>query len=153
MRKLRASHSCMRRLPKDCAALEEVDLYACRDLDADSWLPASSRSKLRVLNVGATTLRTLPAGLVAVEEVNVARCPALAACWLPADSRRCLCVLQADYSSLECVPENCCALEALYVSGCSALVPEWFISCPRYLRVLDLTRDCYLDEYCYVWLG
>lgn len=86
----------------------------------NGWLPNTSSSHLRQLDVRHTTLTArFPKGLRHLEVLNVSECSQLSS--LPTNSVASLRVLHADASALECLPSDMTALQTLSVEDCGQL--------------------------------
>ncbi|CAG9460135.1 unnamed protein product [Pedinophyceae sp. YPF-701] len=88
-------------------------------IDSEDWLPAGVRATLRVFDAHNSSIRQVPAGLNALQELTVSECAQLdAEDWLPESSRRALRVIDAWGTGILRVPPGLQALEVLDVSIC-----------------------------------
>ncbi|CAG9465174.1 unnamed protein product [Pedinophyceae sp. YPF-701] len=111
----------IRRLP-DMPELELLQMTDSFGL-SDSFLPCSSVSRLRNLTLNGADVERLPAGLVALEKLDLSLCKNLDVDgFLPESSRARLRQLDASQTLVRRVPDNMPALEELRIRWCDALL-------------------------------
>ncbi|CAG9463447.1 unnamed protein product [Pedinophyceae sp. YPF-701] len=165
LKTLRMAAAGIRGVPRGLEVLEELEvsgaerscvhdaislgLDAPEELTGVSWLPESSRRRLRKLDVSGTRVRWIPEGLSALEELYV-RCRLATPWgdidddddvdqmpWIDARSAANVRRLKARYTGIHRVPDCFVALEELDVTGCRELDEDWLPErCRRKLRKL-----------------
>lgn len=110
--------------PVDMCALAKIDASNCK---AFSALPRSSALALRCLHAHSTSLRSLPADMSALSELDVGHCALLDPNFLPESSGRTLELLNARWSNLKRLPEGMAALTTMNINGCRNLAEDGWL--------------------------
>lgn len=126
LRRVHVPGSTLQRLPPDMAALSDLDLSRCEQLQP-GCIPASSAASLRVLRASDSSLCDLPElpGTASLLEVHVDGCKSLSLLWLPTSIGRAVVELRAYASNLQQLPEDMAALKTLHVDACPKLAAGW----------------------------
>ncbi|CAG9466574.1 unnamed protein product [Pedinophyceae sp. YPF-701] len=156
LRKLRVTDPSygLRALPADMRALEELELRGCRFLDAEAWLPETSRGRLEVLRLTDCNVREVPPGLRALRSLSLSRgsrplCPLhgsrLPDDWLPPSSSARLAELELEAFEIANVEGQVGvmpALRKLSLRACDLVEQStWSAETRRTLTDLEL-RSC-----------